>query len=80
MAFDYNCLQVDAVKNYSTSKLEEAKTYGTSKFNQLADIARLNAVIGVADSVVDSLLPPVPTQEESAADTPAKAENVSRPT
>lgn len=68
---------VDAVKSYSTTKLEEAKNYSTDKFNQLADIARLNAVIGVADIVVDSLLPPVPTQEESnAADTPAKAEDV----
>lgn len=69
---------MDAVKSYSTTKLEEAKNYSTDKFNQLADIARLNAVIGVADIVVDSLLPPVPTQEESnAADTPAKAEDVS---
>jgi len=68
---------VDAVKSYSTTKLEEAKNYSTDKFNQLADIARLNAVIGVADIVVDSLLPPVPTQEEiNAADTPAKAEDV----
>lgn len=69
--------QVDAVKTYSSTKFEEARNYGTNQFNRLADIARLNAVIGVADSVVDKFLPEVTAEEEGDDDTPAKAETVS---
>lgn len=66
------------MKTYSSTKFEEARNYGTNQFNRLADIARLNAVIGVADSVVDKFLPEITAEEEGDDDTPAKAETVSR--
>lgn len=59
------------MKSYSTSKLDDVRTYGTNQFNRLAELAHLNAVLNVADSVVDKILPAVETTQVQDETTPS---------
>lgn len=63
-------MKVGDLKTYSSSKLDNVKSYGVEQFNRFAELAHLNAVLDVADSVVDKVLPAVETEQQQDETTP----------
>lgn len=58
---------MDELKSYSATKLDDVKNYGTNQFNRIAEVARLNAVLNVADAVVDKFLPAAESEAKAPA-------------
>lgn len=57
---------MDAVKTYSTNKLDEVRTYSAGKINKLAGVTGANYMLGYAETAVEKFLPEVESADLSS--------------